>query len=450
MLSACATYQAHPLAQSPALAASIGQLRMRTDSSSHPELPEAWRKRQVKADNGLDETEVAVLAVLNSPHLQAARAQMGEARALLIRAGLLPDPQFSTAVDIPTGNNHAQVTGYSFGLGLDLQSLITRGARIDAATEQARATYLNILWREWQVIQQARMLYRRTLIQQRQIQLAHDQFLLTRQVWESHEKALDQGNTTLKQEGLARTSMKKARTAWVETRRRHNATVHALALLLGLNPSVQLPLASAQAGPESVISSPPGTEPLRAMLSSLGTRRPDLLALQAGYSSQEARVREQILSQFPSLSIGVNRSRDTGNVWSIGPFINLGLPILNGNRGNIATARATRLRLQAEYRDRLATAHVQVRKLAQDQRLAFDEWRALMSRLSRQSESVKLLEGALQSGDIDMPAYISIRSAYVARQGRRLTLEQTLLEQQVALETLTGTLLHGPAAHQGK
>ena len=450
LLGACATYHPQPLDLSSGLASSIGQLQLQVNGDGHPELPRAWQDRAVNADDGLDETEISLLAVLNSPNLHAARMQVDEARARLTKAGLLPDPQLSTSFDFPPGNDPTLVTAYNFGFGFDLQSLITRGARKSAAIEQARATYLNVLWQEWQIIQQARMLYRRALIQQQQMKVLYNQFLQARNTWERQQTALKQGNATLDQEGLALAPMMSAQAAWVEARRQFNATVHDLALLLGVNPSVQLPLSSPHGGLELLLSPPPEAKPLQAILSSLGKRRPDLLALQAGYKSQEAKVREQILSQFPSFTVGANRLRDTGGVWTLGPFVNLNLPLLNGNRGNIATARATRQRLRAEYHDQLTSAYVQARKLAQDQRLAFDEWRALTSHLPGLAVTVKRMASALKAGEIDMLTFTTLRNAYFTQQVQALTLEQALLEQDVALETLTGTLLTSSSEGQGE
>jgi len=446
MLTACATYQAHPLTQSLPLATSIEQLRIRTDRSAHPELPEAWLKHPVMTADGLNEIEVSLLAVLNSPHLRAAHAQLNEAQAQLIEAGLLPDPQLTASADFPVGNDPALVTGFNFGLGFDLQSLLIRGEKRDAATEHAQAIYLHVLWQEWQIIQQARLLYRRVLIEHQQIKISHDRFLLAKQAWDSREKALKQGNITLDQARVTLATLENAQTAWTKSKRQLNATVHELALLLGLSPSVRLPLSPPPAGIEAMISPPSLAEPPQSMLVNMGKHRPDLLALQVGYDSQEANVREQIIAQFPNLSVGVNRARDTGGVWTVGPFIHLGLPVLNGNRGKIAVARANRQRLHEEYRDRLATAYMQALKLDQDQRLVFAEWQALTTRLSGIDKTVRRMDKALQAGNLDMLTYANIRSAYIAQQARLLMLEQTLLEQQVAVETLTGTLLD-PALH---
>jgi len=73
----------------------------------------------------------------------------------------------------------------------------------------------------------------------------------------------------------------------------------------------------------------------------LAQRRPDLLALQAGYRSQEARVRAAILGQFASITLGITRARDTGSVSTNGFTIGLTLPLFSGNRGEIKIERAT-------------------------------------------------------------------------------------------------------------
>jgi len=417
-------------------------LRVRGDG--HPELPRAWRACAVNADGDLDEMKISLLAVLNSPHLRAARMQMKVARARLVKAGLLSDPQLNTSFDLPTSKDSSLLVGYNFSLGFNLRSLITLGARKDAAVEGARATYLKVLWQEWQVIQQARILYRRALIQQRKLALLYDQFLKSRRTWEKQKIALEQGNATRDQEGLALTPMMAARVRWVELRRQFNATAHDLALLLGLDPSVRLPLSPPPGGLESLLRSPPEAKQLQAILLSIGERRPDLLALRAGYQSQESTVREQILMQFPNFTVGAERLRDTGGVWTLGPLVNLNLPLLNVNRGNIAIARGTRQRLRAEYHYRIASAYVQARKLARNQRLALNEWRGLTSRLPRLAITVKRMAHALKVGEIGMLTFTTLRKAYFSQRARSLTLEQNILEQTVALEALTGTLLPSP------
>jgi outer membrane protein TolC len=441
-LENCAIYHPHPLDKSRGLAPSIQSLHTSADQSALP-MPKAWNRQSIDLKQGLNETDTVVLVVLNSPRLEAARAELIEAKATLYAAGLLPDPQAQISLAYPTSKGPNLSRGESFGLGVDLQKLLTLSARRDAASERVQATYLNILWQEWQVVQQARMLWRRALIQREQIKLLQDQFQQARSTWEGIRKALDLGNSTLDQEGLALAPMMTAQAAVKEAQRQFNATMHDLHLLLGLDPSAPLELS----GPKdisSLIGAPIRDNLLQSRLDAIAQHRPDLLALQAGYESQEDQVREQILQQFPSFSLGINRSRDTSGVWTTGPFINLNLPIFNRNQGGIAVARATRMRLRQAYQYGLASAYVQASKVANDQQIAYSEWLALSKRMPKLETTEIRLSNALASGEINLLAFTTLRTAYFSQRMKILVLDQELLEQEVAIETLTGTLLPTP------
>ncbi len=438
LLGGCATYQPAPLETIAKLNTKVEQLNM--DASQHVELPKPWRKRSVNLGDGLNEAELIQLAVLNNPHLAALESKLKEANAQLIQAGLLPDPQLSLSADIPRGNNATLVTAYGVGLGFDLQSLITREARQNSATKQAKAVYLQILWQEWQVIQQVRILYRRALMQDQQLELTHRQFLQTKTNWQVQQSALKQGNATLDTEGLARISMMGTETAWFEAQRQCNTTMHQLTLLLGLSPQTKLPLSVPEQGVASWFIQPPHGKKLNALLNNIDHKRPDLMALKAGYAAQEDKVREQILSQFPSFTIGANSLRDTGNAWTLGPFMNLNLPLLNGNRGNVAMARATRSRLRSEYRDRLTAAEVEVHRIVSDQQLAFDELKALQERLPDMNVMMQHMRKALTAGNVDMLTFTTLQNSQFYQRMKVLLLEQAVLEQTVALDTLLGLL----------
>ncbi len=438
LLSGCVTYQPVKLDATAKLNTKVEQLKV--DASQHMELPNPWRSSNMNLADGLNEAELIQLAVLNNPHLAAVQSMLQEANAQLIQAGLLPDPQLSLSADLPRGNDPTLVTAYGIGLGFDLQSLITRQARQSAATKQAKATYLQVLWQEWQVIQQARMLYRRALIQYQQVELTHSQYLQTQTNWQVQQKALKQGNATLDTEGLARTAMMDGETAWFEARRQYSTTMHMLTLLLGLSPQTKLPLSVPEQGIASLLIQPVHANKLQELLNNIDHKRPDLLALKAGYAAQEAKVREQILAQFPGFTIGVNNLRDTGNIWTLGPFINLNLPLLNGNRGNIAMARATRSRLLAEYRDRLTTAEIEAHRLVSDQQLALKELRALQEKLPDLSVMMQHMRKALTGGNADMLTFTTLQNSHFAQRMKVLLLEQAVLEQAVALDTVLGAL----------
>jgi outer membrane protein TolC len=448
LVGACATYQPMPLDNIPVLASSLDQLIVRPTESQQAELPDQLRGTVLNVADGLDLNEFVLLAILNSPHLRASETRKAEARAELNVAGLLPDLQISASADVPDNRDPGLVTAKSFGLGFDLQSLFVRGSRVSAAEESARAIFLQVLWQEWQVIQQARMLYSRSLIQRQQVELIHEQMLQSELTWKGEKNEMELGNSTLDQEGLARVSMMDTQSSWIDARRQFSTTQHQMAELLGLDPAVEIPLTAPAGGAETLLIPPLDDSALREQLARIQDRRPDLLALRAGYLAQEALVREQVLAQVPSFSVGVNRLRDTSNIWTLGPFINLNLPLFDMNRRNIDLARATRDRLRTEYQDQLASAYIQARTLGIDQRLAYEQWRSI----SAATPDLELLNArmarALETGNVDMLTFTTLRDSYFSQKGKLLNLQQALLEQSVAIETLLGASGKLPANSQ--
>ena len=78
---------------------------------------------------------------------------------------------------------------------------------------------------------------------------------------------------------------------------------------------------------------------LEPALRDLAARRPDLLALRAGYEAEDQKLIQAIIEQFPKLNIGATYARDTTDVRTITPAVTIALPIFDRNQGNIAVAQ---------------------------------------------------------------------------------------------------------------
>lgn len=281
LLGACASYQPHPLRGGSELAPSPGSLQVDATALVAPGL----QPHPFDPADGLDMVEVATLAVLNNPALKAERHRRQVARAQLFAAGLLPDPQLSASLDRPTSNMRGLVNAWGLGLGYDLLALITRSARLEVAQAASRQVDLALSWREWQTAQQARSLYVRFLSEQQRLALLEHALDLYRKRYQLSSRALQQGNLTLDVTGTDLTALVDMYTQVNQLKQRHNDTRHELTLLLGLAADIELKL---QAGaPPRLLDA--GT--VRECLLTVARRRPDLLALKAGYQSQEARVR---------------------------------------------------------------------------------------------------------------------------------------------------------------
>ncbi len=424
--AACARYHAKPLNTQPALLHRVPDLVIRPARMPLPELA----THPFRPADGLDMTEVAMLAVIENPELKAARDQRGIARAELMAAGVLPNPQITAEQDHPTTPGYGDA--FTLGLDYDVSAFLTRGARIAAAAATDQSIDLTVLWQEWQVVQKARLLFVDSVEQQKEWQVVQALCALRDKAYGRAEQALHAGALTITDvlaQEAARDDAYAQRHALMREREK---TRRALDALLGLASDVTLTLTGSPALPA------PDQKSIDADLAHLPERRPDLLALQAGYASQEARFRMAVLAQFPSLAVGLIRSRDTSGVFTTGIGVTLDLPFFDLNQGAVAIAKATRKQLYDEYQARLNEAYAEVAGLSEQMRLVRERYDALQRDLPALEQAAAHAQKALASGDLTATAADDLESALFRKKLATFDLERTLLEQQVALQTLLG------------
>jgi outer membrane protein TolC len=425
-LEGCATYQPQPLPEQTSLEKDPGLLATKANGL----IRQKTGVYRVNLADGLDLTEVAILAVLGNPDLKVTRARLKVAGAQVFAAGLLPDPQLSVNLDHPTGQVSGFVNALGFGLGYDIIPLITRQARISAKRGMEAKVRLEMLWQEWQVIQQARSLAVHFQLEERRLALLRKMRSLYQDRYRHSEQGLTEGNVTLDVNGTDLTALVDSFSQISQLEQQHNQTRHDLNHVLGLHPEAVVPLAKLPA------ETPLDRATIQAQLGRLPEIRPDLLALKAGYQAQEARVRAAILAQFPSLGIGITRARDTSNVYTSGFNIGLNLPLFSGNRGAIAIERATRKQLFREYQARLARTQADVRRLLDLQAIIEKQRTNLEGYLPRLQALVERARTAYRRGDIDALTFLHMESTWVNKRLEQISLQQTQWENRIALQTL--------------
>lgn len=431
LMSGCTWYHREPLAPHDTSTSARTLERIEIDSSRMP-LPELAAHRFDPAD-GLDIDEVAMLAVANNPDLKLTRDDLGIARAQAYSAGLLPDPQLSLSSDYPGALGTTRA--FSYGLSIDVMAIVLRSANRQSADATVAKTDLGLLWQEWQIVAQARQLFIKARFQQDTLSLLLQLRDLARTRYERMAEAHRDGNLTDDTLTAALTAYSDARKQYTDAERAAEQTHHDLNALLGLSPEVQLQLA----GGDRI--DPLADTTLDAALAGLAQRRPDLIALQAGYEAQEQKYRAAVLSQFPSLSVGFVRARDTSNIYTSGFQINLSLPIFNRNQGNVAIEKATRQRLRDDYQTRLNQAYADVAHLRADS--------AILSRQLQQTESAlpdvdlaaQHAAAAYAEHNLALGAYTDAQSASLTKRVDIATLRESLAEQRVGLQALLGSAI---------
>jgi outer membrane protein TolC len=430
-LSGCALYHPSPLAAGPDLA--DGAQRLTVDTARIRVQP--LKAIQVDARDGLTPLEVAVLAVLNNPDLAAKRQAARVSEAQVFSAGLLPDPQISASLDKPIAGPDNQ-TAYSLGVGLDLAGLLARGYVHRAAKFTAKEADLNLLWSEWTVAQQARQLAETTLADEARAVVLRQVVALAADRYERSSRALEHRDVTLQTAAADLAVKLDAENQLFTANHDAEKARRDLNALLGLRADVLLPLVPTPQAPAYDAGE------IRRALADLAERRPDLLALKAGYGAQDANVRKAVLAQFPLNNLGATYAKDPAGVVTQGLTAALALPIFNGGRGEVKVQNATRGQLRAEYQARLDATDAEVRGAERERAAATAAIAVLRTDVPRLEALVRPALAAYDRREIDSQTYLTLSQNALTR---RADLDDKSLAARLAEIALETALFLPPA-----
>lgn len=425
-LAGCATWHAQPLNLNLPLKPGLAAL--------HRHLPGG---RSIDIAEPLSPQVLAALAVLNDPVLVAARAGAGVSQARVFAAGLLPDPNIQGGFAALLGGP-ASVPSIAGSITEDLASLITRGARLRASKARAASARADVLWQEWQVATRAETLAT-ALYADRQSLVALDRARTSlRMLVRTSNQAVAAGALALVQASTAEASLASLDATRDATAQQEQADRAALAALLGVKPEVPIRLDE------------PRVRALRdatvqRLLATLAVRRPDLIALRYGYRAADADLRVAILAQFPLVSLTVNGGTDTTRVASAGPSVSLNLPIFNGNRGNVAVARATRRQLNAAFTASLAAAQGGAEAARQALATLDREREVARTRFQAADRAAKAAHQAWRQRLIDSRTEADLIDQRAIRRTEVIALDQKIAAGRIALASLLGAGL--PIVH---
>lgn len=376
--------------------------------------------------------QAGALAVARDPALAAARAQVTVARAQAYNAGLLPDPTLGLGLQHPFngGSPSDHHNAWNATLGESLVALVMHADVHEAASAHYLETLLAWRWQAEQVALAAEVSYL--------------------EVWRARREVSALRREAAAADALAGAAVRAHAAGALATALYNQALGQAVAVHVRLNAAADrevqaetrlATLLRVQAGRAWRLSPPPrlaapSASRLTAAITALPRHRLDLLALEAGYRSADAKLRADILGQFPILDIGFTRARDNTGVNSIGFGITLRLPIFNGNRGQIAIDRATRRALNAAYQAHLDTAANHVRAAAKQLALARAELAATAKRLPGLARAAKSAEHALGAGDLTRYEAFTTLAAWLDARISADQLRASVAELALTLQTL--------------
>lgn len=414
ILTGCATYQPQPL-----------------DTLASPAQTLVGTAPPAGASRPFSLQQIGQMAIHRNPDLVAARAGHGIAQAQLESAAALPNPMLSASYAGVLSGPGA-LPAIALGLGQDIKALIIRPAKVGAARAQLAQVDAGILWQEWQVSAKAELTALELATARRQLALAAESSRLWDEQLARSRTALDQGDISMLAFVRDSQRMADARQQASALATLAQARQQELAGLLGLSSAIDIPVAF----PTPIATTDPAL--VTGRLEGITGYRPDLIALQAGYESQEQNVRQSVLAQFPAMTLGGNVGRDTGNVKTAGLDVSIELPIFNHNQAGIRVEEATRDKLAAEFRARVIAAKNELTSLIAQQALSDGQRVQKATQLAADRALVPKLQAALARHDVDALTYVDAVTAQNAKEQELIGLESTIAAQNLAIQTLSG------------
>jgi outer membrane protein, heavy metal efflux system len=349
LAAGCATYEPQPLDPLAELAALDGRslVGLKVERKVPDEGAEGPPGRFDPSD-GLDELEVVAVALTLNPELKAKRLEIGEAQALLVQAGLWPNPEIDLAMR--PGLEAGLGTAMEADLLFELLRTGERAAREDVANARIEQVRAEIAAEEWEAVAKARSQRLAVLAGEQTIVLLDQEAALRERALELVRRRREVGEGTELDVSTAELEVAELR----RDRRRVETDLELarreLNRLLGLPPGYHVVLSDS--GKPLVVTV---YEDLQD--GELGARvargRFDLRALEASYAGAEHELRLAVLRQYPSLRLGPSWSHEEGSDNFLGLAAGLQVPLFDRNEGEIAEKRSARDRARAAYAARL-------------------------------------------------------------------------------------------------
>jgi len=414
-LPACATYAPAPLVPEDELAhLRATQLPSLRIERAAPGAAEEARDLGFNPADGLDEAELVAVALTLNPELRAQRLQLGEARALLVSAGLWPDPVLGFSVR--PGIDGASSVGYGGELLFTLLAPDEQPARVALGEAQVEVALAELTAAEWRLVGDVRRARLAVLASDQVVRMLQQEADLAAEVLAlvHHQKVL--GETSDLAVALVELEQAGATRRLRDGLAAADDAARALGELAGLPPGAALPLTeSGRQLTFTLVDDPDDDELDRRVLAG----NPVLRVRAAAYEAAEQELRLAVARQWPRLGVGPAYEHDVEGAESFGLGVDLSLPLWDRNQGEIAGRTAARDRSRAEYAAALhaARAHAfatraELRRARAEVELQENEVAPLVARTEA------LFEGALRAGELSSVEWLTARGRSVeARRG---------------------------------
>jgi outer membrane protein TolC len=440
-VAGCATYTRVPLDPHRELAA-LRDRSLDGFAVEHAVPGQEDRAAQVafEPSDGFSEAEVVAVGLTLNPDLRAKRLEMGEARSLLIAAGIWPNPEVGLAW--LGGIAGASGSVVEADVLFELLRLGERSARKEAARARMEEVGADVIAQEYRTVAEVRSHRWAVLAAYQSVRLLEEEASLRERASDLVRQRRQVGEGTELDISVSELELAETRRDLRQAQGELEAQQRLLNRLLGLPPDYALRLSEAGQPLTITVFEDLADEELdRRLLQG----RFDLRASEAAYARAEEELKAAILRQYPRLRLGPAFQRELEGDASLGLGLSLELPLFDRNQGEIAERQAARDRLRAEYQallHRIRADAYAARAVLRRARLEVETQERDILPLIRRNQT--LFEGAFRARELNIVDWVTAQQRAV--RARREYLESLVRygEALVQLEAATGMPLSRP------
>lgn len=396
-------------------------------------LDELGGSAQINLGAPLAPGDLAAIAILTNPDLKALRTRSQVAEAQVFSAGLYPDPRFSFGFEEAL-SGAGLVTALASSLGADIADMAKRPYAKRSAQAGLEAVRYDIVWAEWLTGEKARLLATR---------IAHLQEIksLTATMRSLSASELDHALAAVSRGDLPASGLETRRLSAADAAERDRSAESALFAasfdlnrLLGLDPEEHIEIA--------VPSSPPARRVDSSVLFLTAVaHRADLAGMRASYIGAGYDFGTSRLGAFPLPTLSLNYARDTGAINTIGPSVDMSLPVWNRGRGAKALARANGAQLRADYAARLEQVRADIASATAALTILQQQLEDVAAEIAPLEPLAARAMEAAQRGDIPITSATATQLALLDKEIVETRLALAIAEAQIALEIAAGRSL---------
>ena len=411
---------------------------IRDRSGVTPEWMQPWETAMTAWDgrSPLTRETALVMALRNNREIRSQVEQLAASRADLVQAGLLPNPVLGLTLGFPVDAGNG-VTFVGASVVQSFTALWLRDGKVKAADARLNQAVLDVSDKALRLVADVKATHARVAFGERALALSDENLAIIRKSIDSLDARVRGGEGTTLDVNRARAQLAKAEAERALPARDLAKERRVLLELIGFA------AASAEWSVDAA-----GSMPLVTPLDEAGaialslSQRLDVAAARSVVTAQQADLSTEEKSRLRDFGVGPGFERETDGSKSIGPVIELGIPLFDTNAAQIAKAGSLARAALASYE---ATSQRAVREartswidLDTASRLT-EQYRVTVLALSERN--LTLAEAALKSGQADVTVLLDAQRELIEARRTLLDLERDGALAAIELERAAGGAL---------